>query len=54
MVIGEKIHFKPLKNVTVHGYGIRPEKQVCFGNKLKLYFSNDRLAYRSKVLILIF
>lgn len=38
MVIGEKIHFKPLKNVTVHGYGIRPEKQVCFGNKLKSYF----------------
>lgn len=38
MVIGEKIHFKPLKNVTVHGYGIRPEKQVCFGDKLKSYF----------------
>ena len=29
MVIGEKIHFKPLKNVILHGYSIRPEKQVC-------------------------
>lgn len=45
MVIGEKIHFKPLKNVTVHGYRIRPEKQVCFSNKLKLYLTYIRLAH---------
>jgi hypothetical protein len=29
MGIGEKIHFKPLKNVVLHGYSIRPEQQVC-------------------------
>lgn len=41
MGIGEKIHFKPLKNVIVHGYSIRPEQQVCLSCTPKVVFERE-------------